>query len=94
MGGLGSTNTFSHPHSDKMAAPPPAPPRLLVLGLACQDTIGVVEKYPARDTKNHTAERHVTGGGNGANVAVALSRLGASVVFREANDSLNELVNK
>ncbi|CAD7936236.1 unnamed protein product [Amoebophrya sp. A25] len=47
-----------------------------VIGLACLDTVVVVEKYPSVDTKNVTKDRHFFGGGNGATAAVALARLG------------------
>ncbi|CAD7967782.1 unnamed protein product [Amoebophrya sp. A120] len=46
-----------------------------VVGLACLDTVLVVEQYPSVDTKNVTKSSHEFGGGNGATVAIVVQRL-------------------
>ena len=56
-----------------------AAPRLLVYGNVCKDLHLIVSKYPEPDSKILSQEVQEALGGNGGNVAMALSKLGASV---------------
>jgi len=50
--------------------------KLLCVGLACLDTIAFVDEFPSPDSKVRSTSLHNYGGGNAANTAVAISRLG------------------
>lgn len=51
-------------------------PHVLVVGACGLDYIAAVDSYPAPDAKVRTQQLSITGGGNAANTAVTLSRLG------------------
>jgi sugar/nucleoside kinase (ribokinase family) len=56
-------------------------PKILCAGIAVEDIVMRVERFPAPGTKVHASEFITTGGGCAANAAVALARLGARVAF-------------
>ncbi|KAA8499444.1 Ribokinase [Porphyridium purpureum] len=54
---------------------------VLVLGAVCVDFIARVQQFPQPDDKVRTESLDVLGGGNAANTATCLARLGAQVRF-------------
>jgi len=53
--------------------------KVLCVGSSVLDTVVSVDAFPKPDTKQKAAAQRVCGGGNAANTAVALARLGESV---------------
>lgn len=53
-------------------------PCVLFVGAAGLDTVSVVERYPSPNAKVRTVSQRIDGGGNAANSACAMSRLGSS----------------
>ena len=70
----------------------PATPGVLVIGRSCRDHIGVVEQYPAENTKMAMGTHLVEGGGQGATAACCIRRLGGNVrlVGRLGDDPAGE----
>ena len=56
-------------------------PHILCAGMAVLDEVFHVREFPAPDTKAEATEFFAVGGGNAANAAVAIARLGARVAF-------------
>jgi sulfofructose kinase len=56
-------------------------PHILCAGIAVLDEVFHVREFPAPDTKAEATEFFAVGGGNAANAAVAIARLGARVAF-------------
>jgi sugar/nucleoside kinase (ribokinase family) len=56
-------------------------PKVLCAGIAVQDIVMRVERFPAPGEKISASEFIVTGGGCAANAAVAVARLGGRTVF-------------
>jgi len=56
-------------------------PKILCAGIAVEDIVMRVERFPAPGTKVHASDFITTGGGCAANAAVALARLGARAAF-------------
>lgn len=56
-------------------------PHILCAGMAVLDEIFHVREFPLPDTKAEATEFFAVGGGNAANAAVAIARLGARVAF-------------
>jgi sulfofructose kinase len=56
-------------------------PHILCAGIAVLDEVFHVREFPAPDTKAEASEFFAVGGGNAANAAVAIARLGARVAF-------------
>jgi sulfofructose kinase len=54
---------------------------ILCAGMAVLDEVFHVREFPAPDTKAEATEFFAVGGGNAANAAVAIARLGARVAF-------------
>ena len=54
------------------------PPHVLVMGACGVDYIAAVEAYPSPDAKVRTNQLRIAGGGNAANTAVTLARLGVT----------------
>lgn len=52
--------------------------RVAVMGLVCMDLVGTVANFPSPDAKIRTTSFEEYCGGNAANSAVAVSRLGIS----------------
>lgn len=50
---------------------------IFVAGVAVLDLIYQLDHFPSGSGKTRAKSSHLTGGGNGANAAVALARLGA-----------------
>jgi len=73
---------------------PRTKPRVVVYGSAALDTYGSTEKLPAPEETVYVEERGRYPGGMGANVAVALSRLGVPVAFigKIGSDSAGRLL--
>ena len=59
-------------------------PRILCAGIAAQDIIMRVERFPAAGTKVPATDYIVTGGGCAANASLAVARLGGRDVVRRA----------
>lgn len=53
-------------------------PHVLVMGACGVDYIAAVDGYPPPDAKVRTSQLRIAGGGNAANTAVALARLGVN----------------
>jgi sulfofructose kinase len=56
-------------------------PHILCAGMAVLDEVFHVREFPLPDTKAEATEFFAVGGGNAANAAVAIARLGARVAF-------------
>jgi sulfofructose kinase len=56
-------------------------PHILCAGMTVLDEVFHVREFPAPDTKAEATEFFAVGGGNAANAAVAIARLGARVAF-------------
>jgi sulfofructose kinase len=56
-------------------------PHILCAGIAVLDEVFHVREFPLPDTKAEATEFVAVGGGNAANAAVAIARLGARVAF-------------
>jgi sulfofructose kinase len=56
-------------------------PHILCAGIAVLDEVFHVREFPLPDTKAEATEFIAVGGGNAANAAVAIARLGARVTF-------------
>jgi sugar/nucleoside kinase (ribokinase family) len=56
-------------------------PKILCTGIAVQDIVMRVERFPAPGEKVHGSEFMTIGGGCAANAAVSIARLGGDVVF-------------
>jgi sulfofructose kinase len=56
-------------------------PHILCAGMAVLDEVFRVREFPQPDTKAEATEFFAVGGGNAANAAVAIARLGARVAF-------------
>jgi sulfofructose kinase len=56
-------------------------PRILCAGIAVLDEVFRVREFPLPDTKAEASEFITVGGGNAANAAVAIARLGGKVTF-------------
>ncbi len=56
-------------------------PHILCAGMAVLDEVFHVREFPLPDTKAEATEFFAVGGGNAANAAVAIARLGSSVAF-------------
>lgn len=54
---------------------------VLMVGIACIDTILEVDDYPAENTKIRAVNHRISRGGNAANSSVILSQLGHHVAF-------------
>jgi hypothetical protein len=54
---------------------------VLMVGIACIDTVLTVDDYPAENTKVRAISHRMSRGGNAANSAVVLSQLGHHVAF-------------
>ena len=67
---------------------------VFVLGLAVVDFIQYVRKFPQGGLKHISEKAEISGGGTGANAAVAVRRLGgkAQIGFRVGNDLIGEAV--
>lgn len=72
--------TSSNANHASMSSPPAAPPYAIVcLGVAGLDMLGYVGRFPSPDEKVRTTRAVTAGGGNAANTAVAIARLGEAV---------------
>lgn len=71
-------------------------PHIVVVGAAGVDFLASVARFPSPDEKMRTIQFHTVGGGNGANTATALARLGAYVhlVSKVGDDSASESIRK
>ena len=70
-------------------------PKVLCLGACVLDTLAYVKQHLAPDTKVRTTQRLVhAGGGNAANTATALSRLGVpvSLITKVGKDATGEIL--
>ena len=56
------------------------PPKILCVGISTMDTIATLDNYPNADEKVRSKTLQHFGGGNAANTAVAMARLGRSDV--------------
>lgn len=56
-------------------------PKILCAGVAVQDVVMRVERFPAPGEKVHGSDFMIIGGGCAANAAVSIARLGGEVVF-------------
>lgn len=54
----------------------PSKPKILCCGISTLDTIATLDEFPSPDAKVRSKTLHNYGGGNAANTAVAISRLG------------------
>jgi sulfofructose kinase len=61
--------------------PHPTPPLVLCVGMAVLDLMFRVDRFPTPGTKAMAREFFVTGGGNAANAAIAIARLGGRAAF-------------
>jgi sulfofructose kinase len=61
--------------------PRPAPPLVLCVGMAVLDFMFRVDRFPTPGTKAMAREFFVTSGGNAANAAIAIARLGGRARF-------------
>ena len=71
--------------------------KILCVGLACLDTIATIDEFPAPDSKVRSKSLHNYGGGNAANTAVAISRLGklkVDLLSAVGNDSNGDTILK
>jgi sulfofructose kinase len=66
---------------DRAGDPCPAPPLVLCAGMAVLDFMFRVERFPTPSTKAMAREFFLTGGGNAANAAIAITRLGGRARF-------------
>ncbi|CAJ1356003.1 unnamed protein product [Effrenium voratum] len=76
--------------------PPRPPASAVVFGLACMDIAQQLESYPAADAKVRAAQTSWLGGGNAANTASALARLGAStrLISKVGSDALGGAIRQ
>lgn len=54
-------------------------PRILSFGLSCVDFVACLSHFPTPDEKMHSSQLMCEGGGNAANTAVALARMGVPI---------------
>ena len=75
---------------------PSTSPRVLVMGACGVDYIAAVDAYPAPDAKVRTSQLHVAGGGNAANTAVTLARLGIStqLISKIGDDAMSAEIRR
>jgi sulfofructose kinase len=69
-------------------------PSILVAGVAVIDFVFEVDKMPDRPQKYRAQDAYITGGGNAANAAVAISRLGGRSLLaaRLGDDAIADLI--
>ena len=58
-----------------------SPIDVLVIGRSCRDTIAVVDRFPAENTKVPLTRKLVEGGGQGSTAACCIARLGGRVAY-------------
>ena len=68
-------------------------PKILCAGIAVQDIVMRVERFPAPGAKVHASDFITTGGGCAANAAVAVARLGARAAFAGPLGGKNDAVS-
>ena len=68
-------------------------PKILCAGIAVQDIVMRVERFPAPGAKVHASDFITTGGGCAANAAVAAARLGARAAFAGPLGGTNDAVS-
>ena len=69
-------------------------PKMLCAGIAVQDIVMRVDKFPAPGSKVHASDFIVTGGGCAANAAVAAARLDARAGFAGPLGGKNDAVSE
>ena len=69
-------------------------PSILVAGVAVIDFVFEVDTMPDRPQKYRARDAYITGGGNAANAAVAISRLGgrSMLAARLGDDAIADLI--
>ena len=72
---------------------PEQAPKILCAGIAVEDIVMRVERFPAPGSKVHASDFITTGGGCAANAAVALARLGARAAFAGPLGGRNDAVS-
>ena len=75
----------------------PQKQKVLCCGIATLDTIATLDEYPSPDTKVRSNTLHHYGGGNAANTAVAMSRLGrvnVDLISAIGNDANGDTIMK